>query len=145
MRSLGLIIGVAAMLLASVTMANAQGGRMGVAVSGLRSDAGNVRCGLYASSNGFPQPGRELRGTAARISGNQATCVFANVPPGTYAVAAFHAEQNERQMQFGAFGKPKQGYGFSGNPSSSMGPPSFSAAAFDYKGGNQTVDVRLQY
>ena len=70
--------------------------------------------------------GREFRGTVARISGDHATCVFNNVPAGMYAVAAFHAEQNEHQMQFGAFGRPKQGYGFSGNPSASMGPPTFA-------------------
>jgi uncharacterized protein (DUF2141 family) len=145
MRSASYPIAVA-LLAASAVTASAQGAnRVGVTVTGLRSDAGVVRCGLYANPGGFPQPGREARGTVARISGNQATCVFANMPPGTYAVAAFHAEQNETRMQYGAFGKPKQGYGFSGNPSSSFGAPSFSAASFDYRGGTQSLQVKLQY
>jgi uncharacterized protein (DUF2141 family) len=67
--------------------------------------------------------------------------VFSGLKPGRYAVAAFHAEQNESQLQYGAFGKPKQGYGFSGNAST----PNFSAAAFDYQGGNQSMQVQLQY
>jgi uncharacterized protein (DUF2141 family) len=48
-------------------------------------------------------------------------------------------------METGLFGKPKQGYGFSRNPSSALGPPSFASAAFDYKGGSLNLPVRLSY
>ena len=37
-------------------------------------------------------------------------------------------------MQYGMFGKPKEGYGFSRNPPSHMGAPAFASAAFDYAG-----------
>ena len=60
-------------------------------------------------------------------------------------IAVFHAEHNEARIETGAFGKPKQGYGFSGNPSSGFGPPSFSSAAFQYTGGQQSLQVSLQY
>ena len=92
-------------------------------VTGLRSSDGVVRCGLYASADGFRQPGREMRGAVGAIRGQSATCTFSNIPAGTYAVAVFHAEHNEARIETGAFGKPKQGYGFSGNPSSGFGPP----------------------
>lgn len=120
-------------------------GKVSVMVTGLRSDQGSVRCGLYASAEGFGKPGREFRGVAAPIKAQHATCVFSNIPAGTYAVAAFHAEQNETRMEYGMFGKPKQGYGFSRNPSSTFGAPSFSAAAFAVKGGPEAMQVRLQY
>ena len=87
--------------------------RVSVPVSGLRSDDGVVRCGLYAGAEAFPKAGQESRGVIAKIKGGQATCVFNGLKPGTYAVAAFHAENNETQMQYGMFGKPKEGYGFS--------------------------------
>ena len=114
-------------------------------VSGLRNDNGVVRCGLYAGAEAFPKAGQESRGVVAKIKGRQATCVFDGLKPGTYAVAAFHAENNEAQMQYGLFGKPKEGYGFSRNPPSSMGAPAFAAAAFDYAGGAQTVPIGLSY
>jgi uncharacterized protein (DUF2141 family) len=127
-------------------MAGAQlSGRLGISVGGLRSDNGVVRCGLYASANGFREPGREFRGAVGSIRNGQATCVFAGLPAGTYAVAVFHAENNETQMQTGAFGKPKQGYGFSRNPSSTFGPPDFASAAFSYNGGNMSLPVQLAY
>jgi uncharacterized protein (DUF2141 family) len=136
-----------ALAVASLTSpANAQSGsRLSVTITGLRSDQGTVRCGLYVTADSFRQPGREFRGVAAPVKGQQATCVFNNIPPGTYAVAAFHAEQNETRMEFGMFGKPKQGYGFSRNPSSTFGPPSFSAAAFEVKGAAAAMQIRLQY
>ena len=47
----------------SVAAASAQAGnKVGVTVTGLRSSDGVVRCGLYASADGFRQPGREMRG-----------------------------------------------------------------------------------
>jgi len=140
------VLAATALSMFAATAAAAQSaGRISVTVTGLRSDEGSVRCGLYASAEGFRQPGREFRGVAVPIKGQRATCVFGNVPSGTYAVAVFHAERNETRMEYGMFGKPKQGYGFSRNPSSSFGPPSFSAAAFEMKGGQQTMQVQLQY
>jgi uncharacterized protein (DUF2141 family) len=132
----------------TASMAAADGqtaGRLSVPVSGLRNDNGVVRCGLYAGAGAFPKAGQESRGVIAEIKGGQATCVFRGLRPGTYAVAAFHAENNETEMQYGLFGKPKEGYGFSRNPSSSMGAPTFAAAAFDYAGGAQSVPIRLTY
>jgi uncharacterized protein (DUF2141 family) len=135
-----------ALALASATAANAQSsGRLTVSVGGVRNDSGSVRCGLYSSPDGFREPGREMRGAVAHIKDGNATCVFSGVPAGTYAVAVFHAEHNETQMETGFFGKPKQGYGFSNNPSSTFGPPSFESAAFTYSGGSVHVPVRLSY
>jgi uncharacterized protein (DUF2141 family) len=138
---------IATVLLAAASgVVHAQSaGRISVSVSGARNDAGSMRCALYASPDGFRQPGREFRGVVAPIRGQQATCVFSGIPAGTYAVAVFHAERNETQLETGMFGKPKQGYGFSNNPSSTFGPPGFSAAAFQYGGGNQSLRVNLQY
>ena len=119
--------------------------RLEAAVTGLRNDNGVVRCGLYASADGFRQPGREFRGVVAKIKDGTATCVFGSVPAGTYAMAVFHAEQNESRLETGLFGKPKQGYGFSRNPSTSFGPPTFSAASFEFRGGASSVPVRLSY
>lgn len=120
-------------------------GKLSVTVAGVRNDNGSVRCGLYSSADGFREPGREMRGAVAPIKNGQATCVFNGVPAGKYAIAVFHAEHNEKEMETGLFGKPKQGYGFSNNPSSTFGPPSFESAAFTYNGGALQLPVRLSY
>lgn len=137
-----LLLGVTA----GMATANAEAAdQISAPISGLRNDTGVVRCGLYAAAETFPKAGQESWGVIARIKGRQATCVFNGVKPGTYAIAAFHAENNEVQMQYGLFGKPKEGYGFSRNPPSSMGAPRFDAAALEYAGGARTVPIRLNY
>ena len=103
------------LVLALATGASAQSsGKLSVSVTGVRNDSGSLR--LYSSADGFREPGREMRGAVAPIKNGLATCVFNGVPAGTYAIAVFHAEHNETQMETSLFGKPKQGYGFLNNP-----------------------------
>jgi hypothetical protein len=83
-------------------------------------DAGEPRFGLPSYPSGD--------------KASQATCRVTGVPAGNYAIAFFHAQQNETQLTPGLFGKPTQGYGFSNNAAGSFGPPNFTAAAFAYDG-----------
>ena len=145
MRTLFVSCVVAAALGLAVT-AIAQGQNViTVQVEGLRNDQGNVRCGLYNSPVGFREPGKEYKGVVAPISGGKATCVFGDIPPGSYAVALFHAEHNEQTLPTGAFGIPKLGYGFTRDAKGSFGPPSFDSAAYKYAGGPSTWPVHVQY
>jgi len=86
-----------------------------------------------------------MLGVAVPIVNQQATCMFNNAPAGTYAVAVFHAENNETQLQTNFLGIPKEGYGFSRNPSSAFGPPGFGDAAYSYPGGVTSWPVTLTY
>jgi uncharacterized protein (DUF2141 family) len=139
-----LVFGIA---VAFAGVAGAQSGQntISVPVSGLQTSAGSVRCGLYDSAQTFRKTGQEAMGSVVSIKGTSATCVFKGVAPGTYAIAAFHASKGETELSYGLFGKPKQGYGFSRNPASLFGPPSFSAASFVYKGGAVSVPITLSY
>ena len=86
-----------------------------------------------------------MRGAVARIRKRHATCVFSGLPAGTYAVAVFHAEYNEAQMETGLFRQVETGLRLFAQSSSAFGPPSFASAAFDYKGGTLNLPVRLSY
>ena len=138
---------IAALITASIgTAVLAQSaGRLVITVTGVRNGNGVVRCALFNSPAAFPKPGQEWRGVIAPIRAGQATCAFTGVPAGNYAIAFFHAEQNETQLTPGLFGKPTQGYGFSNNAAGSFGPPNFSAAAFAYDGGSLTLQGSLTY
>jgi uncharacterized protein (DUF2141 family) len=150
MRIAGLALAVA-LAVGTATALNAQSGdaqsgnRISVPIEGLRNNQGMVRCGLYASADGFRQPGKEFRGVAVPIAGQRATCVFDAVPAGTYAVAVFHAENNETQLKTNLFGQPEEGYGFSRNPSTTFGAPDFGDAAYAYKGGTVAWPVQITY
>lgn len=131
-----------AAVIASALPAVAFAGSVNVGISGVRNDAGVVRCGLFTSADGFRVPGRELREIVSRISGGKASCAFGSVPDGTYAIAVFHAENNEKTLETGLFGQPKQGVGFSRNPSITFGPPGFSSASFQV--GDKPVNLQIE-
>jgi len=117
-------------LLSMLSAGRAQpAGKLSITVTGVRNGDGVIRCALFNSPAAFPKIGQEWRG----------------VPAGSYAVAFFHAEHDETQLMTGMFGKPQQGYGFSNNATGSFGPPSFSAAAFRYDGGNMALQGSLTY
>jgi len=134
------IAGLATALLLAAPVA-AQAGPVNVSVSGIRNSDGVIRCGLFNSPVGFREPGKEMMEAVGQVSGGRAGCAFKSVAAGTYAVAVFHAERGERKMDIGPFGKPKQGVGFSNNPSITFGPPSFGAASF--KVGNNPVNLSI--
>jgi len=140
-----IVLAAVFLLRALLGVAAQPAGQLTLTVTGVRNDEGVVRCGPYDSPDTFPKPGQQFRGVIARISNQEATCVFTGVPAGTYAIAFFHASQNENQLTYGAFGKPQQGFGFSNNASALFGPPSFSAASFTYSGGKQRLQAALSY
>jgi uncharacterized protein (DUF2141 family) len=109
----------------------------------VRNDNGSVRCGLYSSASASRAAKCAARWRRSK-TGRRPACSTA-FRRGTYAIAVFHAERNETQRETGLFGKPKHGYGFSNNPSSTFGPPSFESAAFTYDGGTLRLPVRLSY
>jgi uncharacterized protein (DUF2141 family) len=144
-RNLAMVIAFAAGLAGAVAEAQ-QGNTISVPVSGLRNNNGEVRCGLFNSAASFPKNDLRFMGVESPIANQQATCTFSNVPPGTYAVALFHAEQpGQTVMRTGMFGMPQDGYGFSRNAKIGMGPPAFNDAAYSYPGGATSWPVAITY
>ena len=144
-RRLHLALGGLAVAIVAQSVTAQPSNTVNVPISGLRNSTGDVRCGLFNSADTFRQPDKQFMGVAAPIANQQATCVFSNVPNGIYAVAVFHAEHGETQIQYGLFGIPQEGYGFSRNPSTTWGPPGFSDADFTYSGGPVSVPVTIKY
>lgn len=123
----------------------AQAAQINLTITGVRNSSGIVRCGLFDSAAGFREPGREMSKATGAIRGDRSSCTFKSVPDGTYAIAVFHAERGERKVDVGMFGKPKQGVGFSRNPSITFGPPSFNAASFIVRGAPVNLTIGLSY
>ena len=106
-----------------------------------RNDSGTVRCSLYASADGYPtDPSKALAKLDVPIVHGRSVCAFHDIAPGTYAIAGFHDENDNRVLDMGFLGIPKEGTGASRNAPQHFSPPSFEDAKFVYRGG----DVRLQ-
>jgi len=64
------------------------------------------------------------------IKDKVASTTFNNLSPGKYAIRVYHDENRNEKMDFNWMGIPKEGYGFSGNPKVTFGPPDFEEFLF---------------
>lgn len=143
----GRVLGVGALaaVLAVAGAGIAGAGTVSVTVTGARNDNGVVRCGLFNSPVGWREPGKQFMKAEGKVASGQGTCVFQNVPEGTYAVALFHAEQGERKVEFNMLGLPRQGVAFSNNLSITFGAPGFQKASFAVGKDPVNMSIRLIY
>lgn len=112
----------------------------------LRNSNGSLRCALFGSRDGFPNDSKAaVASTAVRIENRRAACVFPNLPPGSYALAVLHDENDNDRMDYNFMGLPVEGYAFSNDARGILGPPTFDAAKFIYTGGALTVPIGLRY
>jgi len=68
---------------------------------------------------------------AVTVTKNTISLKIANIKTGIYSISLFHDENNNGVLDNkGFFGIPSEPYGFSNNPSTTFGPPSFEKCAF---------------
>jgi uncharacterized protein (DUF2141 family) len=118
-----------------------------VKILNIRNSIGTVDCAIFESSVGFPT--KVLRSATqvliTKILKKEARFTFEDLPPGTYALVAFHDENTNGELDTNWLGIPKEGYGFSNDVKAFLGAPSFSAASFQYDGGTLHLTISLQY
>jgi len=138
---------VSAALLAWVLLIEGgAGGALTVAVSEVRSANGRVGCALYDGPKGFPT---DASAAVARrwcpVQGTEAQCRFDGVAAGEYAVACFHDENGNGELDRGVFGIPNEGTGASNDAKGFLGPPKFDDAKVKLSGGDTQLEVKLRY
>ena len=126
---------ISAAVLFSFALASAGASDLRFQVSGIEAGRGGTICaGVYASEEGYLDPGFQIAQVAYPISGAITSGVFTNLPPGNYVIAILHDEDGDYLMKTGALGMPKEGYGFSGVDKAKMKPPKFEKAAISLDG-----------
>lgn len=75
----------------------------------------------------------------------QVTAEFEDVPPGDYAVMAFHDENGDGRMARRDNGMPAEGWAFSNPDRSYQGPPSFAAASVRISDTPEVVKTWMLY
>ena len=99
-----------------------------------RSDEGLVFCGLWRGREGYPTERARAVGQALdrTVRDHRATCVFEGVTAGEYAVAVFHDENANNDLDRNVFGIPTEGTGASNDAWNMFGPPGYDDARFAY-------------
>lgn len=130
-RSNNTLAGLALACLASFAAQAALAGDLEVRLEGLRSADGEARIALHRRVDGvkFPDDAGVVAAISRRAAAGSVRVVFTDLPPGDYAVAAFHDADGDGELATNILGMPTEGYGFSNGARGFMGPPRFDAAA----------------
>lgn len=121
-------------------------GDLTVELLSLRNRQGQLLVSLFATEEGFPdQMGRALRNRTLVITDERAQLVFQDLPYGAYAISVLHDENRDSQMESSWLGQPQEGFGFSGQPDYTFGPPDFAAARFLLLAPERSLTIKLRY
>ena len=127
-----------------VSMAYAQTGTINVEISGVEDPKGLMSIGLYSDEKGFPDDGKEYKGTDVEVTGQTVVHTFNDVPFGTYAIAIFHDTNSNGKLDKNFLGIPKEGYAFSNNVFGTFGPPDFKDTSFEFAG-SKMIRIEMRY
>ena len=83
----------------------------------------------------------------AKITGEAMSVEFKDVKPGTYAISVIHDENknNELDMRWLPYPKPKEGVAVSNDPAKQPGPPKWEGAKFSVAAAAITVKATVRY
>jgi uncharacterized protein (DUF2141 family) len=137
---LGTNLGTGALIAATPAQAD-----VNLSVSGLRSTKGQLMVCLTKNPKAFPDCTKDSSAIKKLVPASQAASMtFANIAPGTYAVAIVHDENGNNKMDLRLF-LPREGFAFSRNPAIRMGPPKFGSASFVVGGEDVNQSVKMKY
>ncbi|WP_373487279.1 DUF2141 domain-containing protein [Blastomonas sp.] len=117
---------------------------LNIAVDGLRSSKGLLQLCLTANERSFPDCNDDPAARKLTAQAREGVARFNGLPPGQYALAIIHDENGNNKLDTFA-GIPKEGIGFSRNPSFSFGPPRFAKVLFIAQGEGINQRVRIKY
>jgi uncharacterized protein (DUF2141 family) len=119
---------------------------LNVKVDGVRNATGIVAVTLYedSSSKFLARHGSLYVGRVEAKAGTTRVCI--HVPkPGVYALAVYHDENANRTFDRTGLGLPAEGYGFSNNPSTIAGLPSFRSVRLNVAKSGLATQVQMKY
>jgi len=122
------------------------GVRLTVQVGALRSNAGEVAITVYPSDpERFLAPRGKLLRQRVKTSAPMTQACF-NLPAAdAYAVAVYHDANADDDFDRNTLGMPTEGYGFSNDAPTKYAKPSFDAARFTVKPGDNTIRIKIRY
>lgn len=101
-----------------------------IKLTGVVSSEGYMSIGLYTSDEDFLKPDKTYKGIFIQSIEGITKAVFENLPNDTYAIAVFHDENANAELDTNFFGIPKEPLGFSIGKLKTFGPPSFNECSF---------------
>ena len=117
-----------------------------VIVEGVHSANGQIAMTLYSDdpSRFLVHHGALYVGRTQAVAGTTASCIF--VPrSGVYVIAIYHDENGNGAFDRNSLGLPAEAYGFSNNPPTLLGLPSFRSVRLNVEHSGLAAHIRLTY
>ncbi len=125
-------------------------GRITAIFQGLRSRDGYLRVSLYDRADGFPNGNPVARrdfllpALDPRTPLDSLSVIFDGLPPGTYAVCAFHDRDGSGRLSENFLGIPQEEWGMSNDPRPKFRAPRFEQARLGLSALEaKTITIRL--
>ena len=101
-----------------------------VTVTGVENTEGNINIALYTTDDGFLKSDQHYTGIVVKSEKGTTTGLFSALPKGKYAIALFHDENANAELDTNFLGIPKEPLGFSIGKLKTFGPPNFEECSF---------------
>lgn len=108
-----------------------------VNIKGFESNKGTLMLEVLS-----PQK-KSLKRLMLPIANKQVTVDITDLSAGQYSVRVFHDENDNKKLDTGMFGIPKEDWGMSNNVKAVMGPPDFNESLFWLKE-NKVLEIVLK-
>ena len=113
-------------------------------LAGLRSQRGSLHVCMTRKPAHFPDCKSDPAALRSSAAASTHHLHIDHVPPGRYAIAVFHDENSNRNLDKFA-GIPKEGFAFSRNPSIKFRAPRFEEVAVDVTPGANQARLKMHY
>lgn len=137
-------LAVVAFMVTGTTVAADPAATLTVRFEQIEAPTGQVLFSLYDSETAFDAGGKPVAGAMAKVEGSTAVAVIAGLPPGRYAIKAFHDIDGDGQMKSNPFGTPLEPFAFSNNAKAEGGPAKWAAASFDVAVGATEARITIK-
>ena len=115
-----------------------------IAFTGIATPTGAILVSVFDSEAAFDRGGKPVASHMVAVAGPSAEVAVGDLPPGKYAVKAFHDVDGDGKMASNPFGMPLEPFAFSNDAVVEAGPARWAGAAFtvDAAGSRHTITIR---
>jgi uncharacterized protein (DUF2141 family) len=127
------------------TVAKAGEESVTIEVVGAVNDTGQIAIAVFDGGSTFNQPAEAVLTHFGGVSeGKTSWKIRRALVPERFAVAAYHDENLDSELNRNRFGIPTERYGFSRDARGLVGPPSFQDAVIDRPEAGETIMITIR-
>lgn len=117
--------------------------RLEVVARGVETSEGFVQAALYREEGSFLKFDQVFRNASAPAQEGLTKVVLEDLPAGEYAIAIFHDENGNEELDTNWLGIPREPLGFSKTRMKTFGPPGFAECVVVVQA-DMTVEIPLE-